>query len=109
MNASNVIFGPMIVGSLNKISYISQHAGLIVGKNSGPFTYAHIKSNMDDSNKMFMCFSHKLKDCLMGEGEYLTHSYFSDTLDNDVAIRILNRLINSKLRSSSKKPTTQLT
>ena len=109
MNASNVIFGPMIVGSLNKISYISQHAELIVGKNSGPFTYAHTKSNMNDSNKTFMCFSHKLKDCLMGEGEFFADSYFSDTLDNDVAIRILNELINNELRSSNKHPTRQLT
>ena len=109
INASNVICGPMIIGSLNKISYISQHAELIVGKNSGPFTYAHVKSNMDDSNKTFMCFSHKLKDCLMGEGEYFADSYFSDTLDNDVAIRILNELINTKVASSNKNPTRQLT
>jgi hypothetical protein len=64
---------------------------------------------MGDPNKIFMCFSHKLKDCLMGEGEYFADSYFSNTLDNDVAIRILNELINSKLRSSSKNPTRQLT
>lgn len=99
----------MIVGSLNKISYISQYADLIVGKNSGPFTYAHTKFNMGDPNKIFMCFSHKLKDCLMGEGEFFADSYFSDTLDNDVAIRILNELIDNELRSSSKNPTRQLT
>jgi hypothetical protein len=99
----------MIVGSLNKISYISQQAELIVGKNSGPFTYAHTKFNMSDPNKTFMCFSHKLKDCLMGEGEYFADSYFSDTLDNDVAIRIVNELINNELASSNKNPTRQLT
>jgi hypothetical protein len=64
---------------------------------------------MNDSNKMFMCFSHKLKDCLMGEGEYFSDSYFSDTLDNDVAIRIINELINNELASGNKKPTRQLT
>jgi hypothetical protein len=63
---------------------------------------------MDDSNKTFMCFSHKLKDCLMGEGEYFADSYFSDTLDNDVAIRILNGLMNKSV-SNSKNPTRQLT
>ena len=45
----------------------------------------------------------------MGEGEFFADSYFSDTLDNDVAIRILNELINNELRSSSKNPTRQLT
>jgi hypothetical protein len=32
-----------------------------------------------------------------------------DTLDNDVAIRILKELINNELASGSKNPTRQLT
>lgn len=104
MNASNVIFGPMTVGSLNKIAYITRYADLIVGKNSGPFTYAHFQENLDDQNKTFMCFSHVMKDCLLGDGEYRCNSYFSDTLSENKAIDILRRLISN----TNKKPTCQI-
>lgn len=104
VTCSDTLFGSPI-GNLNQIAYISQFAKLIIGKNSGPFTYAHVKSNMNNQGKTFMCFSHKMRDCLMGEGEYLTNSYFSDTIDDDVAIKIITDLILNPVYTSEKKPT----
>jgi hypothetical protein len=104
MNASIVIFGPMTVGSLNKIAYITKFADLIVGKNSGPFTFSHFKENIDDRSKTFLCFSHVMKDCLLGEGDYYCNSYFSDTVSDNKAIEILQNLISA----SHKKPTCQI-
>lgn len=103
----DVFGGP--TGNLNQIGYISQFAKLIVGKNSGPFTYAHTKTNMNNPEQIFMCFSHKMRDCLMGEGDYLTNSYFSDTIDDTVAIKIISDLILKPTYSSNRKPTKHIT
>ena len=46
------------------ISYLSTKVNLIVGKNSGPFTYANTKGNLLDKNKIFVNFSHKPEDTL---------------------------------------------
>jgi len=112
VNRSNVKFSDDVlkgtVGNLNQISYVSNFAKLIIGKNSGPFTYAHTRDNMEDPYKTFMCFSHKMKDCLMGEGEYLTNSFFSDTIDDDEAFRIISELITSPKFNNIKKSTKQL-
>ena len=112
VNKRNVKFSEDVlqgtVGNLNQISHVTNFAKLIVGKNSGPFTYAHSRLNMDDPSKTFMCFSHKMKDCLMGEGEYLTNSFFSDTIDDAEAIRIISELLKSPQYDPVKKSTKQL-
>ena len=108
VNCTDSIFGSP-TGNLNQIGYISQFAKLIVGKNSGPFTYAHTKTNMNNPEQTFMCFSHKMRDCLMGEGDYLTNSYFSDTIDDGVAIRIITDLILKPTYISKRKPTKHIT
>jgi hypothetical protein len=95
-------------GNLNQIAYLSMFAKLIIGKNSGPFTYAHIKENMNNYQKTFMCFSHKMRDCLMGEGEYLANSFFSNTIDDNKAIEIITDLILTPTYSSDRKHTKQL-
>ena len=92
-------------GFLNQLSYISTKAELIVGKNSGPFTYAHVKDNINDYKKTFMCFSHKMKDCLLGEGEYHCNSYFNDTTDDEVATKIIRDIILNPKYENIEKPT----
>lgn len=108
MNSDNVLFGPMVVGSLNKIAYLSQFAELIVGKNSGAFTYAHLKSSIDSPNKTYMCFSHKLEDCLLGDGTYTCNSYWSGVTDDENATRILKMLIDEPTYTNAKKPTLEI-
>jgi hypothetical protein len=64
---------------------------------------------MNNPEQTFMCFSHKMRDCLMGEGEYLTNSYFNDTIDDQVAIKIISDLILTPTYSSNRKPTKHIT
>jgi hypothetical protein len=92
-------------GFLNQLGYITTKAELIVGKNSGPFTYAHVKDNINDYKKTFMCFSHKMKDCLLGEGEYHCNSYFNDTTDDNVATKIVRDIILNPKYENIEKPT----
>ncbi|NDG31215.1 hypothetical protein EB118_14235 [bacterium] len=82
------IFGSS-VGNLPHISYISTFADKIIGKNSGPFSYAHTRANNQDAQKTFFCFSKEMKSCLTGEGKYYAKHCFSDTIDDDVAIQLL--------------------
>lgn len=103
--ADNVTVCNHETGVLNQLAYITTKAELIVGKNSGPFTYAHNKDNINNYKKTFMCFSHKKKDCLLGEGEYLCNSYFSNTVDDEVAIGILRKLITNPEYTETKKLT----
>jgi hypothetical protein len=93
------------VGNLNQISYITHSAVLIIGKNSGPFTYSHTRENMENPRQTFMCFSHKMKECLMGEGEYLANSYFSNSTDDAVSTNIISKLIAEPVYNPVAKPT----
>jgi len=93
-------------GHMNQISYIARQAKLIVGKNSGPFTFCHTKEMMSDPNKTFLTFNHRLTDALMGDGEYYANSFFSHTVDNNVAAQIIEHLLtNNDFISTEKKPT----
>jgi len=47
---------------INEIAYLSTHANLIVGKNSGPFMYCHVKDNVHDSAKKFWALSQRPSD-----------------------------------------------
>lgn len=49
---------------LCEISYISTKVNLIVGKNSGPFTYTNTKRNLLDTKKIFVNFSNHGVDTL---------------------------------------------
>jgi hypothetical protein len=97
-----------IVGNLNQISFITHAADLIIGKNSGPFSYAHTRANMTNPHKTFMCFSKQIAECLMGGGKYLANSYFSDSTDDVTATRIITSLISAPSYSSELKNTVKL-
>ena len=86
------IFGDSI-GNLPQISYLSHHAKLIVGKNSGPFSFAHTYSNNKNSNQTFICFSKIMEHCLAGDGEYYAEHLFSDTTDDEIATNIISKSI----------------
>lgn len=92
-------------GNLHHIAYISKRAKIIVGKNSGPFSFCHTKDNMNDPRKTFICFSKHAIDCLMGEGEYSCNSVFSDTTNEIVAMEIIKDYIENPRYATVKKKT----
>jgi hypothetical protein len=57
------IFANVDGGDLNEIGYLSTKCSTIVGKNSGPFMFAHVKENIFDENKVFVSLSHRASDC----------------------------------------------
>lgn len=50
-------------GDLNEISFVAERCSAIVGRNSGPFCYAHTKSILNDENKLFVAVGTNKKDC----------------------------------------------
>lgn len=57
------IFANVEGGDLNEIAYLSTHCSTIVGKNSGPYMFSHVKENIFDENKAFVSLSHRASDC----------------------------------------------
>lgn len=86
------IFGGS-VGNLPQISYLSHRAKLIVGKNSGPFSFAHTYNNNSNPKQTFICFSKVMEHCLAGDGQYYAEHLFSDTTDDTDAIKIISKSI----------------
>ena len=64
INADNVFYTGDVIGDvggcdLNEIGYISSVCDVIVGRSSGPFTFAQNKITLDDSSKTFVSFTDK--------------------------------------------------
>lgn len=61
------IFAGVQGGDLNEIAFLSTKAELIVGKNSGPFMFSHVRENIFNPNQAFLSLSHRPSD------SYLMH------------------------------------
>lgn len=57
------IFAGVEGGDLNEIGYLSTKCSTIVGKNSGPFMFAHVKENIFNEGRAFVSLSHRPSDC----------------------------------------------
>ena len=77
-----------------EISYLSTKVNVIVGKNSGPFTYANTKQNLQDPSKKLICFSHKPEDTLPYGLDFAADFIFSDTTNDTIAVEIIEKAIN---------------
>jgi len=56
---TNDIFTPTSQSDLFEISYLSKFCDIIIGRNSGPYTYSETYYNYMDKNKTFICFNTK--------------------------------------------------
>ena len=80
---------------LNEIAYLSQRANIIVGKNSGPFTFCQFKENLEKPGKTFFSFNKLLTDCLTAGLEFPVQFKFSDQQHPELLYGMLNREINN--------------
>lgn len=82
------------VGNINQIAYLSQFACLVIGKNSGPFTYSQHRANLINHKKKFLCYGKHQEDWILGNGEYYCNTYFSSNTDElravDEVLAVLN-------------------
>lgn len=97
-NLHNVVFTSDIFSipcDLNEIAYLSTFCDVIVGKNSGPFMFTHIKPNINNTNKVFVAFSNHISDCYTHHLTDLPCKYFySDKQDTKDVYNILTSALN---------------
>ena len=76
---------------LNEIAYLSKRANVIVGKNSGPYTFCQFKENLETPGKTFFSFNKLLTDCLTAGLEFPAQIKFSDQQHPDLLYGMLQR------------------
>lgn len=82
---------------LPEIAMFSSYCDIIVGKNSGPYTFAHTKKNIMDKNKTFVSFSNLARDNTLYNIESLCSFSHSDTSDENNAHALLLQIIQNNL------------
>jgi hypothetical protein len=96
-NISNIFFTDDFFAKkfdLIDISAFSQFCDVIVGKNSGPFTYAHTQQNVLDANKTFVSFSNLSRDNLLHDIKDAKCTFVhSSTESHDEVLSILRDII----------------
>lgn len=82
-----------IESDLNQIAFLAHGFDLIVGKNSGPFSYCQNKHNLSNPNLTFLNLSILPTDCPSGGGLYEARCVFSPETDDvkiaDLCLRLL--------------------
>ena len=81
---------------LNQIAFLSQRASLIVGKNSGPYSYCQFKRNMERDDVTFFCFGKLLTDCLNAGLQFPAQFKFCDQTNDRLITNILVRELSEK-------------
>lgn len=67
---------------VNEIAYLSTHCQTIVGKNSGPYMYCHVKDNFSNPNTVFVSCSHRSTDSYPAHLTGFNCHYLHSTTDN---------------------------
>jgi hypothetical protein len=96
------IFGSP-VGNINQIAYLSQFAELVVGKNSGPFTYSQHRANLNNYQKSFLCYGKRAIDWILGSGEYYCNAYFSATSNEHTVVEQIVHILDNGVKTPQKK------
>lgn len=94
LERSNVFYTSRMfnkASDLNEIAYLSTKTELIIGKNSGPFSYCQFDANMNDSGRRFFCFGKSLTDCLNAGLEFPAEFKFCDQTNDHIITNILVR------------------
>jgi len=96
------IFAGVQGGDINEIAYLSTRCEMIVGKNSGPFMFTHIKENIMDPNKAFFSLSHRPSDSYAHNvsGFPCRYYHYSGEAASSVA-GFLRTAVNEKGKASS--------
>jgi hypothetical protein len=80
---------------LNQIAYLSQWADLIIGKNSGPFSYCQHRANLMDQRRTFFNFSKLATDCPSGGRTYPARCLWTPETDAARATDLIEAVIKS--------------
>jgi len=75
INAPNVYFTENIIKEqecdLNEVSYLSKKCSVVIGRASGPWTFAQTFDTLVDENKTFICFNNKREDAFLQKRQFV--------------------------------------
>lgn len=104
LTAANIYYVNDLIlkdSNINQIAYISQFSELIVGKNSGPFTWCQFRDNLMDPDRTFFNFSVLPTDCPTGGSKYMARCLYSPVTDEKrIHELIRDVLINPQYRGT---------
>jgi hypothetical protein len=84
-------------GDINEIAFLSTRCEVIVGKNSGPFMFCHIKENLFDANRAFVSLSHRASDSYCYGIKGLPGRYYHSSSDESpVVTAVIRRALDEK-------------
>jgi hypothetical protein len=89
----NVIYTGDIIKSedgfdLNEIAYLSRSTDTIIGRPTGPFTFAQIKENMLDENKALLGFSYHINSLNFAQAVNTPiNKYWSNDKETDLVVK----------------------
>lgn len=91
------IFSEVENGDINEIAYLSTKSFMIIGKNSGPFMFTHVKENIADPNKIFVSLSHHISDSYAWGLEGLPCRYYHHSSDDEnKVLNLIKKAIYNK-------------
>lgn len=67
---------------VNEIAYLSTRCQTIIGKNSGPYMYCHVRENFFDSNRVFVSCSYRASDSYPAHLKGFDCYYLQSTTDD---------------------------
>lgn len=90
-----------VESDLNQIAYLASQCELIVGKNSGPFTYCQNAANLANPNLTFFNLSILPTDCPSGGGLYFARCvHTAEVNEVRIAVMISTLLENKEYRGT---------
>jgi hypothetical protein len=88
----NVLYTSDIFPHMNDLietSYLSHYCDVIVGKNSGAFTYTQTKNNLQNASKKFVCFSHEQSHVLPHGLNHKCAFVWTNSLDDATCVNLI--------------------
>lgn len=101
-NPGNVVFTDDIFkdvqeGDINEIAFLSTRAEVIIGKNSGPFMFCHVKENIFDPDKAFVSLSNSPSDSYAWNVNGLPSRYYHTSYEAGPSIiAVIRRAIDER-------------
>lgn len=102
INFTDDIFG--LENDINEIAYLSTGCSTIVGKNSGPYMFCHVRENIFDKRKSFVSLSHRVSDCYPCYSHGLGCHYYHCSSDEEALVfqAIDHAITNADTKASGK-------
>ena len=81
---------------LNEIAYLSTFCDIIIGRSSGPYSFTHIKENINNCDKIFVCFTKTKIDSAFFYSNKCQYIWNNSDNQNDI-VNIIKETLNKKI------------